>query len=497
LIRKAAALLTLLSLPSLVGATNAGNDERSMQEAAELERKGQWRAAAEAYWKFLGQNRNSADARQKYLNCLRHVRLTDRHSDGRYRQRIQDLPLSKSLNAYLDAIGKIQANYVDRDRIGLPELFRHGIEELGLALADPTFRQWQIPDADDDAVKAFAARLKEEWANPSFRQPADVRQRVKEIALAAQKALDVKPSVVVMEFLCGACNTLDERSAFLPPSEEYTTHLGQLNSLGMLVASNADNSLSIQRVALGSWAAQMGIKEGDRIVPRARKEDRDEVGPLVEIDVTTRGETRAHTVKLPDSLPSVLDVEMQPGGIGYLRLASFQKSTLPELERTLAELQMRGLRALIIDLRGNPGGLFPVSVQIAERFLPEGIIVTTQGQQAAFNRTFESRSGMSAIDVPLFLLVDGETASAAEVFAGALKDNERARLIGTPTYGKGTIQTVLQLSDGGGIRLTLARFFTPRGEPYSGVGVTPHVIESMRAREVAAEQARVAASMRP
>jgi C-terminal peptidase prc len=300
-----------------------------------------------------------------------------------------------------------------------------------------------------------------------------------------------------MEFVCGACNTLDERSAFLPPSEEYTTHLGQLNSLGMLVASNADNSLAIQRVAIGSWAAQMGIKEGDKIVTRARKEDHDEVGPLVEIDVISRGESSTHTIKLPESLPSVLDVEMLPGGVGYLRLASFQKTTLPELERALAELQMRGLRALIVDLRGNPGGLFPVSVQVAERFLPDGIIVTTQGQQSIFNRTFESRSGMSAIDVPLFVLIDGETASAAEVLAGALKDNERAVLVGTPTYGKGTIQTVLQLSDAGGVRLTLARFFTPRGQPYNGIGVTPNVTESMRPREVAAERARTAAAMRP
>src|SRR5439155_21202285 len=99
---------------------------------------------------------------------------------------------------------------------------------------------------------------KEEWGDPSLRQLADVRQLVKDISLAAQKALGVKPSIVVMEFVCGACNTLDERSAFLPPSEEYTTHLGQLNSLGMLVASTADNVLAVEKVALGSWAAQMG-----------------------------------------------------------------------------------------------------------------------------------------------------------------------------------------------------------------------------------------------
>src|SRR5262249_27258542 len=149
-------------------------------------------------------------------------------------------------------------------------------------------------------------------------------------------------------------------------------------------------------------------------------------------------------LKLPDSLPSVFDVEVFPGGIGYLRLTSFQPTTLAELEKALADLHARArmsgmgeLRALILDLRDNPGGLFPVSVQVAERFLPEGIIVTTQGQGSAYNRTFESHSGMSAVDVPLFILINSETASAAEVLAGALKDNLRATLIGQPTYGKG------------------------------------------------------------
>jgi carboxyl-terminal processing protease len=180
-------------------------------------------------------------------------------------------------------------------------------------------------------------------------------------------------------------------------------------------------------------------------------------------------------------------------GVAYLQIASFTKTTLQEMEKALMELKMRGMKALVLDLRGNPGGLFPVAVQVAERFLPEGIIVSTQGQSS---RTFESHSGMSAYLMPLVVLVDNETASAAEVLAGALKENQRAYLVGLPTYGKGTIQTVLQLTDAGGVRITLARFFTPLGQPYNGVGVTPDRLESMRAREVATEQARTMLPMR-
>lgn len=490
-----AAFGLLLLFPAASFATTAGSDELK-REAADLERKGDWRGAAEAYWKALAGDRRSTELRDKYLYCLRRVRLTDRHTDPVYRKRVQDLPLAKALTAYLDALGKIQANYVDRDRIGLPALFKHGLDEIGYALGDPTFRQLYLSEATDDAIRHFATQMRDEWAEAAMNKPDDVRQAVKRIALDAQKALGVKPGFVVMEFVCGACNALDERTTFLPPGEEYTTHLGQLSALGMLVVPSTDGQF-VDKVLPNSWAAGAGVRDGDRITRMAHRDEKDEIGPLTEIDVQTRGDMIARTIKLPDSLPTVF-VEtnlMMMNGIAYVRITSFQQTTLQELELALARL--RGMRALILDLRGNPGGLFPVAVQVAERFLPAGVIVTTQGQGPAFNRTFESRSGMSAVDVPLVVLIDGETASAAEVLAGALKDNGRAWLIGTPTFGKGTIQTVLQLTDGGGVRITLARFFTPRGEPYNGVGVAPNQSEPFRARDAAVDYARSLFAMRP
>ena len=208
---------------------------------------------------------------------------------------------------------------------------------------------------------------------------------------------------------------------------------------------------------------QMGFKPGDRIVLRIARTKRTKWPPDRRRTVLAR-RNAARTVKLPESLPSVTDWDILPEGIGYVRLSSFTKTTLTEIDETFAKMRGMGmgLKALVLDLRGNPGGLFNVSVQVAERFLPEGIIVSTQGQSS---RTFESHSGMAALDMPLVVLVDGETASAAEVLAGALKENGRAKLVGLPTYGKGTIQTVLQLADAGGVRITLARFFTPLGQP--------------------------------
>src|SRR3954468_19907294 len=120
-------------------------------------------------------------------------------------------------------------------------------------------------------------------------KPDDVRQAVKKIALDAQKALGVKPGFVVMEFVCGACNALDERTAFLPPGEEYTTHVDQLAALGLLVVPSGAGQY-VEKVQPGSWAAGAGLHDGDRITRMAHRDEKDEVGPLTEIDVQSRGD---------------------------------------------------------------------------------------------------------------------------------------------------------------------------------------------------------------
>jgi len=171
-------------------------------------------------------------------------------------------------------------------------------------------------------------------------------------------------------------------------------------------------------------------------------------------------------------------------------MLAFRDTTLAELDESILSLKARGMRALVLDLRGNPGGLFVPSVQAAERFIGEGVIVSTQGQLDEFNKSYTSMTGMTAHHFPLFVLIDGETASAAEVLAAALKEHQRAVLIGTTTFGKGTIQAVRPL-EAGAVRFTVARIFSPLGSPLSQVGVTPHFVETVRERqlELALDQA--------
>jgi carboxyl-terminal processing protease len=174
---------------------------------------------------------------------------------------------------------------------------------------------------------------------------------------------------------------------------------------------------------------------------------------------------------------SVAGVQLLEDGVGYLQLAGFQQTTLQEVDDAILRLKAEGMKVLIVDLRGNAGGLFQVSVQVIERFLAEGVIVSARSQVRVHQKTYLAQGGASAWDFPLIVLVDGDTASAAEVVAGALKENHRATLVGQTTFGKGTLQTVWELKAApAGLRVTLAKFISPAGNPYSGRGVTPDLL---------------------
>jgi carboxyl-terminal processing protease len=170
---------------------------------------------------------------------------------------------------------------------------------------------------------------------------------------------------------------------------------------------------------------------------------------------------------------------MEREAIGYLRIGYFQKNTPQEFDSALLRLRSEGLRALILDLRGNPGGSFLAAVQVAERLVPHGVIVSTQGQLRGLTKTFTAQNA-AVFDGPIVVLVDGDTASAAEVLAGALHDQLRGVLVGQRTFGKDSVQRLWQLNDGGFLRLTMARFLPPGGRSFGGIGVEPNIVEPRR-----------------
>jgi len=170
--------------------------------------------------------------------------------------------------------------------------------------------------------------------------------------------------------------------------------------------------------------------------------------------------------------------KMLPGGYGYLRVTQFQEHSDDDVERALRELEAEsgGLKGLVLDLRNNPGGLLTQAVKISDVFLDSGLIVYTDGRLENQKQKYFARRPGSYMDFPMVVLVNGGTASASEIVAGALQDHKRAIILGTQTFGKGSVQTILPLDDNSALRLTTARYYTPSGRSIQATGIVPDIV---------------------
>lgn len=489
------------------------------EQAREAETKGQWKKACELYDQLLAQDRSLGDIRERYQTCLRHSNLIDRHRDPTFQQQILNRDINFALKVYKEILTKLHANYFDKDRSDFTKLFQSGLEQLIFALDNEVFRNDHLPANMKIAdVNQFQAQLREQWGQQTVADPREASVQVFEVALAARKILNLKPVVTVMEFACGACAGLDEYTLYLTPgqiSDALSTLEGEIIGIGIAITIR-DQRVLITEVLMGSPAGNGGLKPRDWIIRLDGKpvdnlpEEiinerlRGPSGSKVELEIFSMMDMKARTVELVREVlrfPSIVQAQILPQheGLGYCRILTFQKTTVQELDDTLVELKMQGLKVLILDLRGNRGGLLTAAVQVAERFLAKGKpIVATQSGVADQNRRFKANYA-DALTVPLVVLVDGETASAAEVLAAALKDNVRATLVGQTTYGKWSIQRVLQLeASGSGVRITLAKLLSPLNEPYSRNGIKPDLIidQGDQQLEAAIQQAISLAFMR-
>jgi carboxyl-terminal processing protease len=483
-----------------------------LQKALELASKGHYREALPLFDAHLSKDSSSSIAREGRLSCVRHIQQQRRHRERGFRDAILSLKRSgQVLDVYARVLLVLQSHYVERDKTEAARLFQQGLLELRYALDDEAFRKEYLAKLSPEAIAAFRERLAS-WPENSPQDNDQARDQLRKVARSASETLGLSLPVVAFEFVCGACNSLDEYTAYLTPAQanEMQAMLrGKFAGVGVELAQ-VDDKLVIAQIHPDSPAAKT-LKVGDRVVRidrqavdpsllgEARARLRGEPGSMVEIEVQPAGEMGARPLKLerqPYVMPSV-EFEPEPReGIGYVRVLNFTDTTVQELKDAILKLQTSGIRGMILDLRGNPGGLFKASVQVAEMFLPEGLIVHTQSRQDELNAVYRSHNP-NALTLPLVLLVDGETASSAEVLAGALKENERARLVGQPTFGKGTIQWIVPLQIvSAGVKITVARFLSPSGQPYSERGVTPHVIVEVVGDSAQNEEAIRSAAMR-
>ncbi|GAB6167517.1 S41 family peptidase [Thermostilla marina] len=467
---------------------------------AALERQAQWGEAVALYEEALREYPDLPILQQRFTEARLHFDLIRRCGDHSYISLVTRTDRDAAMALYDETLVKLQSHYVDTPHWS--EIVERGTHELEIALDEPLFRTAFLPNVSLDVVEGFAARLHEYAARQVIRTRADARDTVAVISRLASQQLRIPESAVVFEFICGAVNSLDMYSAFLTPkqlNDIYSQIEG--NFVGLGVELKAENgALTIVRVIPGSPAEAAGIRPQDRIVSvdgrttaevstdQAADMLQGPEGSRVQLGVVSPGaEPRVVTVERRRvEVPSVTDAKiLDPAtGTAYLKITSFQRTTAHDLETALWDLYRKGMRSLIIDLRGNPGGLLVAGVEAADKFIERGVVVTTQGRNRQENFTYTANEA-GTWRVPLIVIIDRDSASAAEIFAGAIHDHGRGTIVGTRSYGKGSVQGIFPLADGSsGLRLTTAKFFSPKGQPYSHVGVNPDLLVRTTARPI-------------
>ena len=359
---------------------------------------------------------------------------------------------------------------------------------LGCALSLNT-RVFAERDALESAVAAAPSIGSEVLPWQDARLLAEVLQRVRENYV---DKIDVHQ--LLQHAARGMLQGLDEHSTLLTEREYEALQAatnGSYAGIGVEVAGVADG-VRIVRSLPGSPAQQADLRAGDLVVRiddlvvNAANLDaatdllRGAVGSHVRLSVQRNGRAAQEYVlqRSEVALPSVASESLAPG-VAYLRVSEFTNATAAELARGIAAVRAANagkLHGLIIDLRDNPGGVLEAASASADEFLEQGTIVSADGRVLDARFRMTATPGDIATGAPIVVLVNGGSASAAEILAAALRQNDRATLIGRRTYGKGTVQTIMPLSDGQALKLTTSRYYTPSGASINGVGITPDVL---------------------
>ena len=293
----------------------------------------------------------------------------------------------------------------------------------------------------------------------------------------------------------GVLQSLDPYSAYMSPKSfegMQTDTKGEFGGLGIEIGMESGVVKVISPIA-DTPAANAGIKSGDYIVKindvqvqgksltEAVELMRGPIGSEINLTVRRVNVKKALNFKIKRAVIEVKSVEAKIIGerkkIGYLRLKSFNENSYDQLSKSINKFEnSKKLNGYILDLRNNPGGLLTQAISITDFFLDDGEIVSTKGRKISETRRFFSKKGDGTNGKPLIVIINNGSASASEIVAGALKDHKRAIILGENTYGKGSVQSIIPLKNGGGIRLTISKYYLPSGKSISDVGVLPDIL---------------------
>ena len=306
---------------------------------------------------------------------------------------------------------------------------------------------------------------------------------------------DIDQSKIMDSAINGVLQSLDPYSAYMSPElfkEMQTDTKGEFGGLGIEIGMEAGVVKVISPID-DTPAAKAGIKAGDYIVKigkeqvqgksllEAVKLMRGPIGTSIELTIRRKNVKKPIKFTIMRKIIEVKSVSAKLIGdeknIGYIRLKSFNENSDKQFLKSVKEFEKKSkIKGYVLDLRNNPGGLLTQAINITDFFLEDGEIVSTKGRKVSETRKFFARKGDEIKGKPIVVLINNGSASASEIFAGALKDHKRAIILGESSYGKGSVQSIIPLTNGGGMRLTISKYYLPSGKSISEVGVAPDIL---------------------
>lgn len=357
------------------------------------------------------------------------------------------------------------------------------------------------------SVLVMSAVLIGKWSITDVRAEAETYEKLKiftEVLSAVKRNYveEVDPKDLIYDAIRGMLRSLDPHSAFLPPvayKEMQVETKGEFGGLGIQI-SIRNGVLTIIAPIDDTPAWRAGLKAGDKIVKIEGEPTKDmtlheavgkmrgQKGTSVTISISREGWKMLKDFTIVRDIIRIKSVKssVMEEDIGYIKINQFQERTASDLAAALKDLSGKEVDAVILDLRNNPGGLLKSAVDVAGKFLPEGKLVVYIKGRSGDKTEYRTRSKPSYTR-PMVVLVNQGSASASEIVAGALKDWKRAIVLGVKTFGKGSVQSVIPLADGSGLRLTTSRYYTPKGTSIQTTGITPDIEVKLKAKKGAKE----------
>ena len=437
-------------------------------------------------------------------------KIQHRYGDPRVVRLLERLTHQSAVSLYVEIGQMIDARHIKPTTYA--QRVDGAFDHLLLAIQSTPFRNAAHLQADDqslDQLQLALTQLKDRAVVRSLNDAVTTMNKTQELV---DRHVQIAPGAVGLEFVNAQLDTLDQFSSLIPPEKAGGPSVGLKDNvvgIGVEVEAHGDG-LKVLKVLPGGPAAEVQMRRGDILTGVDRQSLKGlelnqavdyilgQPGTPIKLNLTRAGRRGEVTLMRRRIAVHAVASKMadETSKVGYIKLDTFSESSVKEIDDALMGLHQQGMKSLILDLRGNPGGLLTAAIAISDRFLPEGTIVSTKGRTSADN-SLEKANYSQTWKVPMVVLVDRNSASASEILAAAIQENGRGIILGERSYGKGTVQTLFPLQTApAGLRLTTAKFYSPDGREMAGAGVTPDMEVDPTIGDDAENDAAIAAALK-